>query len=238
MLGIRTRWFGAVMAAITIIATACGGGGDDDASGDIVLRTQGDIEVDADDVADTTTTAAPAAAGAGAAEGDEEAVEPTADATTSTSTTLPQEEQSEGEALFEAVSVFQSCLDAEGYEFIGIPDPTLGDVPQNAQPYIDALIACAARSQVQERLAEADAAQADLTPEEVEEQNRQYVAFRDCMIGRGWNIPDPVPNEYGLLFPGFAAAAAWEGPPGEDIAQTDDVGDCTSEANIDLGEDL
>ena len=239
MLGIHARRLGAVIAAITIVATACGGGGDDEASDDIVLRTQGDIAVEADDVADTTTTAPEGSSGAGASEGDgSESVDQTNDEETAeTTTTLPQEELTEGEALFEAVGIFQSCLDAEGYEFIGVPDPSLGDVPQNAQPYIDALIACAARSQIQERLAAADAAQADLTPEEVEEQNRQYVAFRDCMVGRGWDIPDPVPNEFGLLFPGFQAAAAWQGPPGEDIANTDDVGECTSEANIDLGAD-
>ncbi len=134
-----------------------------------------------------------------------------------------------------SVAEFQSCLDATGHSFIGLPDPSLGaDAPENAGPYIDALIDCAARSQIQERLAEADAAQADLTPEEVEAQNRQYVAFRDCMIGRGWDIPEPVPNEFGLLFPGFAQAAGWQGPPGEDITTTDDVGECTDAAGVEL----
>ena len=234
MLGIRGRRFGAIAVATMMTAAACGGGGDD-ASEDVVLRTQGDIAIDADDIAETTTTVAETVdAPAGAADG--ESADDTAD--TTTSTTLPQEEQSSGEALFEAVGVFQSCLAADGYEFIGIPDASLGDVPQNQQPYIDALIACAARSQIQERLAEADAAQADLTPEEVEEQNRLYVAFRDCMIGRGWDIPEPTPNDVGLLFPGFAATTQWVAPPGEDITSSDDVGECTSDAGIELGEDL
>lgn len=225
MLGIGARRTGAIVVATISMATACGGGGDD-ASEDVVLRTQGDITIDADDIAETTTTVAEA----------ESAGTDATDATTSS--TLPQEEQSSGEALFEAVGVFQSCLAADGYEFIGIPDPSLGDVPQNQQPYIDTLIACAARSQIQERLAEADAAQADLTPEDIEEQNRVYVAFRDCMIGRGWDIPEPVPDEVGLLFPGFAATTQWSGPPGEEITSSDDVGECTSEAGIQLGEDL
>ena len=38
---------------------------------------------------------------------------------------------------------------------------------------------------------------------EIENQNRQFIAFRDCMVGRGWSIPEPVPNEQGLLFGGF-----------------------------------
>ena len=243
MLGNHGRRIGALTVAITLVAAACGGGGSDDdsANGDVVLRTQGDISVDEGDVAETTTTTEAPAAAAGAGEGEgEDTAEGEADggdAVTETTTTLPQEEQDAGEALFEAVGVFQSCLDAEGFEFIGVPDDPGGDGPQNAQGYIDALIACAARSQIQERLADADAAQADLTPEEIEDQNRGYVAFRDCMIGRGWSIPDPVPNEFGLLFPGFAAAAQWTGPPGEDIASTDDVGECTDEAGINLDGD-
>ena len=232
MTGFYTRRLSALFGVLAVCATACGGG-DETATDDIVLRAQGDIAVNADDVADTTTTATE-----GAPSGDDELADQTgSEEGAETTTTLPQEELTEGEALFEAIGIFQSCLAADGYEFLGIPDPSLGDVPQNAQPYIDALIACAARSQIQERLAAADAAQADLTPDEVEAQNRQYLAFRDCMIGRGWNIPDPVPNEFGLLFPGFTAAASWQGPPGEDITDTDDVGECTSEANIDLGDD-
>lgn len=254
MLGSRARHC-AVIVAAAILASACGAG-DTETAGDVVLRTYGDIPIDADTVvAPTTTTAAaetsptteqPSATGAddeqvGAADATDTEPDEVADVVeTTTSTTLPQQEQSAGEALFEAIAVFQSCLDAEGYEFIGIPftDNTDPEAPVNQQPYIDALVNCAARSQVQERLAEADEAQADLTPEEIEEQNRGYVAFRDCMIGRGWTIPEPTPDENGLLFPGFAATTQWQGPPGEDIAQTDDVGECTNSAGIDVGEDL
>ncbi|MEL0140157.1 MAG: hypothetical protein VW800_07290 [Acidimicrobiaceae bacterium] len=152
----------ALIAGFALVVTACGGGGDD-TSGDVTLRSAGAIAVDADDVATTTTTEAVAAAG-GAGEADDVAA-PSNDETADTTTTLPQEELDPGEALFEAVGVFQSCLDAEGYEFIGIPfqEETDPEAPVNQQPYIDALVACAARSQIQERLAEADAAQADLT---------------------------------------------------------------------------
>ncbi|MEL0000013.1 MAG: hypothetical protein VW623_07875, partial [Acidimicrobiaceae bacterium] len=102
---------------------------------------------------------------------------------------------------------------------------------------IDALVACAARSQIQERLAEADAATADLTAEEVENQNRQFIAFRDCMVGRGWGIPEPVPNEQGLLFGGFASTASWVAPPGESLTTSDDLGECQSEAGASAGGD-
>ena len=106
-----------------------------------------------------------------------------------------------------------------------------------AEPSAPAEVAAPQAAAQESAPQQADAAQADLTPEEVETQNRQYVAFRECMIGRGWDIPDPVPNEYGLLFPGFQAAASWEGPPGEDITSTDDVGECTDTAGDEVGAD-
>ena len=229
-----TRCLSALVTGFALVAAACGGGGGD-TSDDVTLRSAGAIAVDADDVATTTSTEAVAAAG-GAGEADNGAA-PNDDETANTTTTLPQEELEPGEALFEAVGVFQSCLDAEGYEFIGIPyqGETDPEAPVNQQPYIDALVACAARSQIQERLAEADAAQADLTPEEIEDQNRQFIAFRDCMVGRGWGIPDPVPNEQGLLFGGFGSTTSWVAPPGESLASSDDIGECTSEAGISAG---
>ena len=222
------RRMSALVAGFALVAAACGGGGGD-TSGDVTLRSAGTIAVDADDVATTTTTEAVAAAG-GAGEADDVAA-PSDSETTDTTTTLPQEELDPGEALFEAVGVFQSCLDAEGYEET---DP---EAPVNQQPYIDALVACAARSQIQERLAEADSARADLTAEEIENQNRQFIAFRDCMVGRGWSIPEPVPNEQGLLFGGFASTASWVGPPGESLTTSDDLGECQSEAGASAGGD-
>jgi len=235
MSGQVTRRLCALVAGFAIVAVACGGGGDGDTSGDVSLRSAGAIAVDADDVATTTTTEAVAAAG-GAGEAEDVAA-PSDDETVDTTTTLPQEELSTGQALFQAVGVFQSCLDAEGYEFIGIPfqEETDPEAPVNQQAYIDALVACAARSQIQERLAEADEAQADLTPEEIEGQNRQFIAFRDCMIGRGWGIPEPVPNEQGLLFSGFGSTTSWVAPPGESLTSSDDVGECTGEAGISAG---
>jgi hypothetical protein len=229
-----TRCLSALVTGFALVAAACGGGGGD-TSGAVTLRSAGAIAVDADDVATTTSTEAVAAAG-GAGEADNVAA-PGDDETADTTTTLPQEELEPGEALFEAVGAFQSCLDAEGYEFIGIPsqDETDPEAPVNQQSYIDALVACAARSQIQERLAEADAAQADLTPEEIEDQNRQFIAFRDCMVGRGWGIPDPVPNEQGLLFGGFGSTTSWVAPPGESLASSDDIGECTSEAGVSAG---
>lgn len=230
------RRAGASVAVLAMVAAGCGGGGDESTDGDVTLRSAGDISVDADDVATTTTTEAVAAAG-GASEGDEAEAGDSGDETVETTTTLPQEELDPGEALFQSIGVFQSCLDADGFEFIGIPGQasTDPDAPVNQQPYIDSLIACAARSQIQERIAAVDAAQADLTPEEIEDQNRQFVEFRDCMIGRGWDIPEPVPNERGLLFGGLGQTSEWTGPPGETLAETDDVGECTSQAGVTFG---
>ncbi|NDH76604.1 MAG: hypothetical protein EBY52_07715, partial [Actinobacteria bacterium] len=112
MSGQAARRMSALIAGFAVVATACGGGGGDDTSGDVTLRSAGAIAVDADDVATTTTTEAVAATG-GAGEADDVAAS-SDDVPAETPTTLPQEELDPGEALFEAVGVFQSCLDAEG----------------------------------------------------------------------------------------------------------------------------
>jgi len=208
---------------------SCGGSSDSTDSGGVVIR---DISVDTVDGSDITadepadespsTTDEPA--------GDEEG-EVEGDAAPATTTTLPQaDESSPQEELFDAVAVFQSCLAAEGTEFIGTPDASLGaDAPQNQQSYIDSLILCAARSDIQNKIAASQAAQANLTPEEIEQQNRQFLLFRDCMIGRGWIIPEPTPDDNGLLF-SLQATQDWEAPNGETLIDSDDTAECTEEA--------
>ena len=76
------------------------------------------------------------------------------------------------------------------------------------------------------RIAATNAAQADLSPEEIEEQNRSFLAFRECLVGRGWVIPEPVPNENGLLFGGVQETQQWEPPAGETLIDSDDIAEC------------
>lgn len=220
----------AATLTLALIAASCGGGGSDepDDAGGVVVR---DISVETVDGSDITADDAEPDAAA-PAETDEDS-DGAGNDDTDTSTTLPQaDETSPQEDLFAAVAEFQSCMEAEGVEFIGPPDPALGaDAPQNQQPYIDSLILCAARSDIQNKIAAAQAAQAELTPEEIEDQNRTFLEFRDCMIGRGWTIPMPVPDDSGLLF-SLGTTSEWEGPPGETLIDSDDVQACQDEAGV------
>jgi len=215
----QQRWWPAAMLVLVLVG-ACGGGGSEEAG--TVLRTQGEIAVD-----DSAVATDPPSSDDGTNE------EQTDGATT---TTLPQEELTAGEEFFLAVEEFSSCLDADGFTFIGVPDAALGaDDPVNQPAYLEALGACAARSQILEKIQAADAERAELSPAEIEESNRTYLIFRDCMVGRGWKIPEPTPDETGLLFAGYQAAASWQPPPGEAIADSDDVDECAEQADVDLG---
>lgn len=208
-----------------LFAAACGGGGSGATeAGSVVIR---DISVDTVD--GTDITAMEPADDSGASNQNEDS-DSDSDSEEPTATTLPQAgEESPQEDLFGAIEIFQSCMTAEGTDFIGIPDPSLGDdAPQNQQPYIESLILCATRSDIQNKIAAVSAAQAALTPDEIESQNRDFLLFRDCMIGRGWLIPDPVPNDIGLLF-NFTQTGEWKAPPGEELINSDDVGECQDE---------
>jgi len=43
-------------------------------------------------------------------------------------------------------------------------------------------------------------AQDNLTPAQIKTQNKGFLVWRDCMIGRGWGIPEPKPDSKGRLF--------------------------------------
>lgn len=228
----------AVVAALSLISAACGGGSEsaDAGDGDEVITgelvDQSGIELDADAVT-TTTEANTADAGGGAAEsGDAGATEDT----------IPQEEQTADEAFFDSVGTFMSCMDAEAGGFIGLPesftDPGSGDQtkPVNQPAYLEALQSCAARSDIINTMQAAEDS-SRFTPEEIEERNRNFIAFRECLIGRGWSIPEPSPDENGLLFHSYVEAAQqWQAPAGQSILDSDDLGECAGEANP-LGED-
>ncbi len=215
--------------AISLFVAACGGGDSDEAgAGAVIIR---DISVDTVDGTDVTANEPADGTSVGSDDGDDQGSdESDSDDEQPTATTLPQADvASPQEDLFAAVEVFQSCMTAEGIDFIGAPDASLGaDAPQNQQPYIDSLIRCATRSDIQNKIAAAQAAQADLTPEEIETQNRSFLLFRDCMIGRGWFIPDPIPDDTGLLF-SLAQTSEWEPPAGEQLIDSDDVAACQDE---------
>jgi hypothetical protein len=134
--------------------------------------------------------------------------------------------------FFEAFGQFRGCLDGEGVSFIGVPSGADPNSPANDPAYIEALQLCAARSNILEAMQSAQSAQDQMTPEQIEESNQAYLAWRDCMIDRGWGIPDPVPDAEGRLF-SFGAQSGgpqFDPPPGQDVFTTDDISECAAQA--------
>ena len=80
------------------------------------------------------------------------------------------------------------------------PTATDPNSPANNPDYIKALSTCAAKSNIVQALKDQQTAQDNLTPQQIEDQNKAYLKWRDCMIGRGWGIPKPKPDAKGRLF--------------------------------------
>jgi hypothetical protein len=152
-----------------------------------------------------------------------------------TADTIPLASQDAQTKFFAALSSFSSCLKGLGVKFIGIPDAKNPKSPTNDKNYIDALSKCAAKSNILQALKDYGTFQDNLTPDQIKIQNKGYLLWRKCMIGRGWGIPEPKPDAKGRLF-SFSASGNGGGtpnftpPPGQDIVTSGDVQDCASEA--------
>jgi hypothetical protein len=159
-----------------------------------------------------------AAGGSGAATGD----------------TVPLAKEDPTTKFFGALGVFQSCLKGLGVKFIGIPDQSNPNSPTNDPTYIKGLSTCAAKSNIVQALKDQQSAQDNLTPAQVKQQNKGYLVWRDCMIGRGWGIPKPKPDSKGRLFSfgagGGGSVPNFTAPPGQDIVTSSDVSACATEA--------
>lgn len=126
---------------------------------------------------------------------------------------LAEDDQPAIFSLIDAFDDFSSCMDREGFEFIGVPgqDGPPEDFPAG---YGQALGACAASSNIVQAIQDSAAENAELTPEEIEQRNEAYFRFEDCLKGKGWDPAEPVPDEYGVL-----------GPAGGNFGQPDSVDD-------------
>jgi len=82
-------------------------------------------------------------------------------------------------------------------------------------------------------------AQDNLTPKQIEDQNKAFLIWRDCMIGRGWGIPKPKPDAKGRLFAfgagGGSSVPNFTPPPGQDILTTSDTQQCAAETQQKVG---
>ncbi|HIM85561.1 MAG TPA: hypothetical protein EYM59_07375 [Acidimicrobiia bacterium] len=214
------------------------------------------VEVTTTTSAPTTTTAATPSETTGAAdaepsqlapepvaeEGDQPAADPgdestatVATTTTTTTTTEPpkdtipleEEEAEPGVKLMDALDAFNSCLDSEGWSFLGLPDPAAGaDEPVNSPDYLAALILCNSRSSIADTFQEFQTSRQELDPDEIREQNEEFIELAECLRGRGWQIGDLAPDENGLLNPG----GEFSSPDG--TIDTDEIRTCVSEVSL------
>jgi hypothetical protein len=154
-----------------------------------------------------------------------------------TSDTIPLAQQDPTTKFFTAFATFRNCLTNQGLSFLGLPDPSKPSSPTNDPAYIKGLQTCAAQSNILQALQELQKSQDNLTPEQIEEQNQSYLAWRDCMIDHGWKIPEPVPDSKGRLlsFGPNNSTPQIEGPAGEDLFNSSDFQECATQAQQDVG---
>ncbi len=197
------------MAGVAVFAAGCGGSSS--ATGHTTFMAAGQLPA----------SAIPAGAGKGARG--------------SSATTIPLAKENPATAMFTAIGVFQSCLTSLGVSFIGAPNRSNPNSPANNPTYLKNLTTCAARSNIVQALQAEQSAQENLTPAQVKKENQQYLTWRTCMIGRGWQIPAPTPNAKGLLFSfggtsGSGAGSGFKPPPGQSILNSPDVQECATKA--------
>ena len=249
----------AILTSLALVATGCGGGGGETSRTVTLLSEDAPAQIVVSTTVASTTTAAPtttmapttdvpstSAEGATASETSVNTVtepEPAPEETTTTTTTttvavvketipLAEEEVPAGLKMMDALEEFNNCLADEGVEFIGPPNTDLGpDDPVNQPEYIQALTLCAAQSGIVDAMQEFQSARVGRTPEQIREDNEQFIELADCLRGKGWTVSDPIPDADGSLGPG----EDFSGPDG-DLA-IGDIRDCISERNLSDGGD-
>jgi len=157
--------------------------------------------------------------------------------------TIPLASEDPQTKFFTSLSTFSSCLRGLGVKFIGVPDKNNPSSSANDPNYIRSLSTCAAKSNILAALKDYSTFQDNLTPKQIEVQNKGYLKWRDCMISRGWGIPVPKPDSKGRLF-AFSSSGASGGvsvpnftpPPGQDIITSTDVQACASQVAKELPE--
>jgi hypothetical protein len=152
-------------------------------------------------------------------------------AATGSTDTVPLAKQDPTTAFFSATQKFRDCLKQLGTAFIGAPDASNPDSPANDPEYLQDLSTCASKSGIVQAMQEMQKAQDDMTPAEIEKQNKSYLTWRKCMIGKGWKIGEPKPDEKGRLF-SFSGGRTpdIEPPAGKSILGDKDMQTCADKA--------
>lgn len=228
-----------LLIPLVIAAAACSGG-DDDAGTEIQIDDQVVVDPDAvaaareqvDNADDVEAASAPVETEPAASdpepddEGDQaDSAEPT-DEAPETTIEIAEAEEDELDSLLNSLTVFNSCLAEDGFEFMGAPGIDGASAEEFEQPYLQSLGRCAAVSNIAASIQSFGEAQASLTPEEIEQTNFGLPVFRECLIGLGWTVGELVPDERGAL--GFDGQL--QPPDGGLGVNTDDITDCRLEA--------
>jgi len=228
--------------AVVLVALAAGCSSSHAARTDIIRAGQVDIQlppgwtVTRHGVSAPAPAGSPGTAGGAASAAASPAGTPSASAAaapTPTGSTIPLAKQDPTTAFFQATSDFSSCLRGQGVKFIGAPDPKNPSSPANDPNYIKSLTTCAAQSHIVQALKDFQTAQNNMTPDQIKTENASYLKWRDCMIGRGWQIPEPKPDAQGRLF-SFNASGGGNTPqlmppPGQDVLTSTDIRDCAAQ---------
>lgn len=244
--GVHWRAIVASGLAVTALAlTACGG---DSKGGSPNIIEAGQVNIQlpdgytlskpGDQVAAPPSSAPGAPAAAGGQVG-ESAAAGGAATTAAPSDTIPLAQQDPVTKFFTAFGTFRSCLKNQGLSFIGVPDANKPNSPANDPNYVKGLQTCAAQSDIVQALQEMQTAQNNLTPDQIEAQNKQYLAWRACMVDHGWKIPEPKPDSKGRLLsfgPDSANAQPLQGPGGQtDPFDSSDFQDCVKQSQAEDG---
>ncbi len=195
----RSTRFVALMLTAGVVAASCGGDDSGDgSSGGPKLQAAGDAKVEVTDAGDSGTT-----------------------------TTLAIAESEEGPAIVRlgsAWTAFRECIKKAGFgdeELPTGPNGTEGMDPA----YVDALGRCNNETGIVDAFQAFQSEAENLDPDQIEAQNTGLIAFRECIIRRGWTMGDLSPNENGALFPSNGAP---EPPEGTD--STRDYEECAKVA--------
>ena len=196
--------------------------------------------------ASETTVPASSVAQAGEASDEVTSTEPVSDdvlttSTTSTSTVAPvketiplaEEDINPGLKLMGALDDFNTCLAAEGYQWIGFPNADLGaNDPVNQPGYLEALQFCNSRTGIANAYQDFQTSRSDMAPDEIRQANEDFIELADCLRTRGWEIGELRPDESGLLSPGDQFSSA------DGDIDTDEIRDCISEIGLErVGEE-
>jgi hypothetical protein len=245
----------ALLASLVLVAAGCGGGGGETPRTVTLLAEDAPAQIVVSTTVALTTTVAPTTTVVPTTDATSTSIEEATASETSVDTipepepvpeeattttvevvkeTIPlaDEEIPAGIKMMDALEEFNNCLADEGVEFIGRPNADLGSAdPVNQPEYIEALTLCAAQSGIVNAMQEFQSSRVGRTPEQIREDNEQFIELTGCLRGKGWSVSDPIPDADGSLGPGEDFA----GPDG-DLA-LGDIRDCISERNLSDGGD-